>query len=192
MKSLYNFLDILNNWYIRRSRRRFWRSENDDDKIEGYECLYRVLVNFVKLTAPIVPFISEEIYQNLKTDKMAESVHLCDFPKPIYARDMSLEKRMFLIQKTVFLGRGIRSMYQLKNRQPLATLYVVTKDIDERIALQEMEDILKEELNVKTVVFRQNEEDLISYQVKANFKVLGKIVREKYETGSSDDYDIEF
>ncbi len=176
LKALYNFLDILNNWYIRRSRRRFWRSINDYDKIEGYECLYRVLINFVMLTAPIVPFISEEIYQNLKIEGMPESVHLCDFPTPIYARDVDLEQRMSSVQKAVFLGRGIRSMYQLKNRQPLATLYIVTRNMEERIALQEMEDILKEELNVKTVVFRQNEEDLVSYQVKANFKVLGKVL----------------
>lgn len=176
LKELYEFLDLLNNWYIRRSRRRFWRSSNDTDKIQGYDALYQVLITYIKLIAPIVPFISETIYQNLKTNSMPESVHLCDFPTAHYNRDILLEKKMHTVQRAIALGRGIRSLHQLKNRQPLSAVYYVTRDEQERQALQEMETIIKEELNVKEVVFRQNEEDLVSYLVKANYKALGKVL----------------
>ena len=121
-----------------------------------------------------MPFIAEEIYQNLKTDAMPESVHLCDFPNINYTRDLYLEMKMSMTQQAIALGRGIRNLHQLKTRQPLSVMYLVTKDVQARQVLQEMESIIKEELNVKEVVFRQNEEDLVSYQVKANYRVLGK------------------
>lgn len=174
IKNLYEFLDMLNNWYIRRSRRRFWRSNNDSDKIQGYDTLYQVLITFVKLAAPIIPFITEEIYQNLKTNTMPQSIHLCDFPITDYKRDVVLENKMRIVQRAIALGRGIRNLHQLKNRQPLSAVYFVTKVEEERKSLQEMTSIIQEELNVKEVIFKQNEEDLVSYLVKANYKALGK------------------
>jgi isoleucyl-tRNA synthetase len=169
------FIDQLNNWYIRRSRRRFWKSENDDDKLEAYGTLYEVLIKLVKVAAPFVPFITEEIYQNLKTDGMSESVHLCDFPEvQTGRRDAELEHKMALTQQAVSMGRAIRSMHNLKVRQPLNAIHLVTRDRDEKNILIEMEDIIREELNVKEVIFRDNEEDLVEYSAKANFRELGR------------------
>ncbi len=176
LQKLYGFLDLLNNWYIRRSRRRFWKSANDTDKIQGYETLYSVLLTFIKLSAPVIPFITETIYQNLKTNAMPESIHLCDFPTSNKKRNERLEYTMRVVRKAIALGRGIRSLYNIKNRQPLSMVYLFTKEDKERQALNEMEDIIKEELNVKEVVFRQNEEDMVQYKAKANYKVLGKIL----------------
>lgn len=169
------FIDQLNNWYIRRSRRRFWRSENDDDKLEAYSTLYEVLVKLVQVAAPFVPFISEEIFQNLKTEGMSESVHLSDFPVVNdQRRDGLLEHKMAITQQAVSMGRAIRSLHNLKVRQPLNAIHLVTKNRDEKNILIEMEDIIREELNVKEVIFRDNEEDLVEYSAKANFRVLGK------------------
>ena len=168
------FLDDLNNWYIRRSRRRFWRSENDGDKKEAYDTLYRVLMTFIKIAAPIIPFTTEDIYQNLKTDEMSQSIHLCDYP--VYEedqRDYALEKRMSLTQKAIAMGRSVRASNNLKIRQPLKTLYLVDRESEEREVLSSMEDIIAEELNVKNVHLQADETGLVSYSAKANFKVLG-------------------
>ncbi len=169
------FIDLLNNWYIRRSRRRFWRSENDIDKIQAYETLYSVLMSIIHVAAPFIPFITEEIYQNLKTEGMPESLHLSDYPVADNSiRDQELEKKMEITRQAVSMGRALRSIHSLKIRQPLKSLYIVTRDIKERAVLREMEDIIIEELNVKNVIFKENEEDLVEYKAKANFKVLGK------------------
>jgi isoleucyl-tRNA synthetase len=169
------FIDGLNNWYIRRSRRRFWKSENDGDKNEAYQTLYYVLKTLAKVMAPITPFIAEEFYQNLKNEDEPESVHLCDYPEAREERrDSALERKMELTQQAVSMGRRLRVMHNLKTRQPLKALHLVTKDPEERNILLEMQDIIVEELNVKEVVFRQNEEELVEYQAKANFKVLGR------------------
>lgn len=169
------FIDLLNNWYIRRSRRRFWRSENDTDKIQAYDTLYTVLMKLIHVAAPIIPFITEEIYQNLKTDGMEESVHLRMYP--VYdesLRDFELEKKMSLTRQAVTMGRALRATHSLKTRQPLKAIYLVTKDVEEQSILQEMESIIREELNVKQVIYRDNEEDLVVYSAKANYKVLGR------------------
>ncbi len=129
----------------------------------------------MKVAAPFVPFITEEIYQNLKTDGMSESVHLCDFPEvQTGRRDAELEHKMALTQQAVSMGRAIRSMHNLKVRQPLNAIHLVTRDRDEKNILIEMEDIIREELNVKEVIFRDNEEDLVEYSAKANFRELGR------------------
>jgi len=168
------FLDDLNNWYIRRSRRRFWRSENDGDKKEAYDTLYRVLMTFIKVAAPLIPFTTEEIYQNLKTGEMEESIHLCSFPTyESGQRDLALEKQMALTQKAIAMGRAVRATNNLKIRQPLQTLYLVDREDDEREVLASMEDIIAEELNVKNVHLQSDETGLVSYSAKANFKVLG-------------------
>lgn len=173
--SIVRFVDLLNNWYIRRSRRRFWRSENDIDKIQAYETLYSVLMSTIHVAAPFIPFITEEIYQNLKTDDMPESLHLSDYPVANSAiRDHELEKKMEITRQAVSMGRALRSVHSLKIRQPLKSLYIVTRNTKERAVLREMEDIIIEELNVKNVIFKENEEDIVEYKAKANFKVLGK------------------
>lgn len=170
-----NFIDLLNNWYIRRSRRRFWRSENDLDKQQAYEALYAVLMKLVTVAAPFIPFTTEEIYKNLRTEDMCESVHLCDFPVENEAlRDKELERKMEITRRAVSLGRAIRTMHNMKIRQPLKAIHLVTRNEEERIALREMEDIIKDELNVKSVIFRQNEEELVEYRAKPNYRLLGK------------------
>lgn len=169
------FIDLLNNWYIRRSRRRFWRSENDIDKLQAYETLYSVFMKVIHVSAPFIPFLTEEIYQNLRTSDMPESVHLSDYPVADESkRDLELEKKMEVTRKAVSMGRALRSLHSLKTRQPLKTMYLVTRDTEERRILREMEDIISEELNVKDIIFRENEEDLVEYKAKANFKILGK------------------
>ncbi len=175
LQPVVRFIDSLNNWYIRRSRRRFWRSENDTDKLEAYDTLYTVLMKLIRTAAPAVPFITEEIYRNLRTGSMPESVHLTDFPVEDAAkRDYRLEDKMSVTRKAVSMGRALRSSYNLKIRQPLKSIYLVTRDTSQRSILHEMESIIKEELNVKEVIHRENEEDLVEFSAKANFKQLGK------------------
>ena len=169
-----DFIDLLNNWYIRRSRRRFWRSENDNDKKQAYGTLYSVLKTLVTAAAPIIPFVTEEIYQNLKIDGDPESVHLRDYPVARESRrDDDLEAKMAATRKAVRMGRALRSMHNLKNRQPLSALYLVTRNAEEKRVLREMLDIVRDELNVKEVVFRENEEELVEYSAKPNYRVLG-------------------
>ncbi|MFQ3619503.1 MAG: isoleucine--tRNA ligase [Spirochaetales bacterium] len=175
IEPLVEFIDLLNNWYIRRSRRRFWRSENDYDKHQAYETLYWVLITFAKVAAPILPFISEAIYRNLRTPEMPESVHLTDYPvAQLSKRDLALEQKMNFVRRAVTMGRALRSLHGIKVRQPVKALHLVTKDPEERRILREMEDIIREELNVKEVIFRENEEDLVEYKAKPNYRVLGK------------------
>ena len=171
------FIDSLNNWYIRRCRPRFWRSssKNDADKRQAYQTLYSVLITLVQVAAPFVPFITEEIYRNLKANGLPESVHLTDFP--IYdpeRRDLELEEKMDLTRRAVSMGRALRTLHNLKTRQPLKALHLVTKNQQEKRILIEMEELIKDELNVRSVVFRENEEELVEYTAKPNYKVLGK------------------
>ncbi|NMA22085.1 MAG: isoleucine--tRNA ligase [Spirochaetales bacterium] len=180
------FIDDLNNWYIRRSRRRFWKSESDADKKQAYDTLYRVLLTFVKVTAPIIPFTTEEIYQNLRSGDMCESVHHADYP--VYnadERDLDLERRMSLAQKAIAMGRALRASSNLKVRQPLSTFFLVDRDESERKILEEMKSIIAEELNVKDVVIQADESDLVSYNAKANFKALGSRLGKKMKEVAS-------
>ena len=169
------FIDQLNNWYIRRSRRRFWKSENDSDKAEAYEALYLALKTFAQVSAPFIPFITEQMWQNLKVSGDAESVHLSDYPKYNEAwHDEALEFKMATVQKAVSMGHSLRNQFNIKNRQPLAAVALVTRNAEEKKVLAEMEDAIREELNVKKVVFHDREDELVEYKAKANFKVLGK------------------
>jgi len=173
------FIDFLNNWYIRRSRRRFWRAVEkeggDTDKTEAYGTLYEVLKKLITVAAPFMPFTTDAIWQNLRKTGDPESVHLADFPEPRESRrDRSLEFRMASVQRAVSMGRALRSQYNIKVRQPLRMAELVTRNPDEKSALLEMAEIIREELNVKNVSFSDNEEDLVEYAVKANFRVLGK------------------
>jgi isoleucyl-tRNA synthetase len=169
------FVDLLNNWYIRRSRRRFWRSENDRDKDQAYQTLYSVLLKVVQVAAPFMPFVTEEIYRNLRPDGTPLSVHLTDYPEADTSkRDPGLEFKMKVTRTAVSMGRALRSMHSIKIRQPLKALHLVTRDQSERLVLREMEDIIREELNIKEVIFRENEEELVEFSAKANYRLLGK------------------
>jgi isoleucyl-tRNA synthetase len=171
------FIDALNNWYIRRSRRRFWRSENDTDKMEAYSALYSVLKTLITVACPFMPFITEAIYQNLRSQESHTpiSIHLCDWPVANEALiDRELEYKMACVQNAVSIGRALRSQYNIKVRQPLQMVEIVTRDKKEMAALNSMQDIIGEELNVKEVRFSDNESDLVEYSAKANFKILGK------------------
>jgi len=173
--AIVSFLDSLNNWYIRRSRRRFWRSENDSDKKQAYDTLYRVLMTVIHAAAPVIPFTTDEIFLNLKTDTMCESIHLSDFPTyDENQRDFLLERKMELTRQAITMGRSLRSIHNIKIRQPLKQLYLVTRDPEEREILSTMQDIIEEELNIKQITIQADESGLVSYQAKANFKVLGK------------------
>ncbi len=168
------FADSLTNWYIRRSRRRFWKSQNDTDKADAYATLYYVLITFVKTAAPFIPCLTEEIYRSLRTESMPESVHLCDFPvAETWRRDEYLEKQMDLTMRTVSLGRFLRTQRSLKVRQPLARAIVVSLDGEVRKMLEENASIVAEELNVKKLDVLADEEELVHLSAKANFKALG-------------------
>jgi isoleucyl-tRNA synthetase len=175
-----DFVDSLNNWYIRRSRRRFWSSgkagsAGGSDKDEAYATLHRVLTRLALVAAPVLPFMTEEIWRSLRAPGSPESIHLCDWPTyDASLRDEDLERKMASVRHAVSMGRALRVQHDIKNRQPLSRLLLVTRDAAEAELLREMADIIGEELNVKEVVFRENEEELVAYQAKANFRVLGK------------------
>jgi len=171
------FVDKLTNWYIRRSRRRFWKSEDDTDKAAAYATLYRVLVTFVKALAPVLPFITESIYQKLvrRVDERApDSVHLCDMPLADESlRDARLEEQMELATRAVVLGRSLRSKHDLKVRQPLRRLYLLPPDEHSRSELAQMTELLADELNIKEVVLVEDETELSEVSYKPNFRALG-------------------
>ena len=168
-----DFTDELSNWYVRRSRDRFWANGMEQDKINAYMTLYTCLVTLAKVSAPFVPFMTEEIYQNLVTnlDKDApESIHLCDFPvaNEEYI-DARLEQNMDTVLEIVTLGRACRNVSGMKNRQVLAKAIVESKkNLDESFHY-----IIKEELNVKELEFTNNASEYVSYNVKPNLKTVG-------------------
>lgn len=172
-KALYSFVDELSNWYVRRSRERFWVSGMPDDKIAAYMTLYTSLVTLAKAAAPMVPFISEDIYQNLvrTVDKNApESVHLCDFPTVCESMiDKKLEDDMEFILNVVVLGRSARNGANIKNRQPLSEIYVKT----DRDVSDYYRDIVEDELNVKKAVFVSDVSAFSSYSFKPQLKTVG-------------------
>jgi len=168
------FVEDLTNWYIRRSRRRFWKSSDDADKAQAYATLYEVLVRLSKIAAPFVPFTSEAIYRNLRTDDMPESVHLCDFPvSGESARDLDLEAQMDDVMAVVGLGRQLRADNDLKVRQPLKGLHVVSRDAARLKRIEALRELVTEELNVRDVWFGSDESSLATFSAKANFSRLG-------------------
>ena len=168
-----DFTDELSNWYVRRNRERFWASDLTEDKIGAFTTLYTVLVNLVKVAAPFVPFMTEEIYQNLVVglDKEAkESVHLCLWPVcDEKAIDQKLEQEMDLAYHIVKLGRSARNAANIKNRQPLAKMLISVDNLPEYYG-----DIVKEELNVKEVVLNADMSQYVNFDIKPNLPVLGK------------------
>lgn len=171
------FIDQLTNWYIRRSRRRFWEEQETPERTEAFETLYYVLVELAKIAAPYVPFISDMIYSNLRSEEMPLSVHLCDFPVYEAARrDEKLEMEMAAVQITTSLGHALRKENKLKVRQPLAAAYVASGDKKILEALQDQKHLIADELNVRDVVFNENEKEFVSLKSKPNFRILGKKV----------------
>ena len=168
-----SFTDELSNWYVRRNRERFWSQELTDDKIGAYVTLYRVLVTLAKISAPFVPFMTDEIYQNLVVglDSTApESVHLCLWPEyDGTAVDSKLEKEMDLAYSIVRLGRSARNLSNIKNRQPLSEMLISIDTLPEYYS-----DIVKEELNVKKVELGAEMSDYVNFEIKPNLPVLGK------------------
>ena len=187
------FIDDLSNWYIRRNRRRFWRSKKGDvptsgsatvaangweqDKLAAYQTLYEVLLTLTKLLAPIIPFLTERMYRNLvQADENSReaSVHLCDYPtvRPEY-RDAALSERMALAQVIVTLGHGLREQANQRVRQPLAELRFAAGTAEQRQAIASLADVIQEELNVKRVTGVENLDALVTYAYKPNLKTLG-------------------
>lgn len=167
-------IDQLSNWYVRRSRRRFWKSEINANKLSAYQTLYECLVTITKLAAPFAPFITEELYQNLnsvtKKDEF-ESVHLAFIPKPEFY-DGELEDKMEIAQRVVYLTRSIRAKNNLKVRQPLLKMMVAI-DKSKRDALQKMEDVILEEVNIKELIILDDDSAIVNKSAKPNFKVVG-------------------
>ncbi len=170
-------LDDVSNWYVRRNRRRFWKSEDSEDKLAAYQTLYEVLLTVCKLISPFIPFVPESIYQNLRTADMPESIHLCDYPMinntMRQLQDTALETRMNIAQKVVKIARSLRNETRLKVRQPLQKLTVASKSKASREAVQRMAEIIKEEINVKTVEVTDDPGILVRRSAKPNFKTLG-------------------
>ncbi|WP_058485580.1 isoleucine--tRNA ligase [Defluviitalea phaphyphila] len=172
-RALQEFVDDLSNWYVRRSRERFWYKDMPQDKINAYMTLYTVLVELTKLTAPFTPFMAEEIYQNLviNVDKNApESVHLCDYPQVNEDFiDKSLEENMNEVLKIVVQGRACRNTANIKNRQPIGKMYVKSnKELPESF-----KEIIANELNVKEVIFTEDVSDFTTYSFKPQLKTVG-------------------
>ncbi|MFN3151957.1 isoleucine--tRNA ligase [Bremerella sp.] len=172
------FVDGLSNWYVRRSRDRFWSKDKESaDKLDAYWTLYECLLTTCQVIAPFVPFLSETLWQNLAGvfgDKAKTSVHLCDFPATDEsAIDTQLSQRMELLREVASLGRQARMNEKLKVRQPLSKVEVVLADDTHRDWLKSHSAILCEELNVKTVEYTQDAEEYINYQIQPNFKRLG-------------------
>jgi len=166
----------LSNWYVRRSRRRFWKSENDSDKNEAYATLYIVLKEFSKLTAPFMPFVAEEIYRNLTAnDKNEEdSVHLCDWPKANKGLiKLSLNEETAIIRKVVNLGHGVRSKSGIKVRQPLGMVQIgLPEKVDAKI-IKHQKEVIMEELNVKDLEILTEVGDVVNKTVKPDSRKLG-------------------
>ena len=172
-RALDDFVDQMSNWYVRRSRERFWAKGMEQDKINAYMTLYTALVTVAKLAAPMIPFMTEDIYRNLvcANDPSApESVHLCDFPvaNPAYV-DKQLEEDMEEVLKIVVMGRAARNTANIKNRQPIGTMFVKA----EKALSDFYQEIIEEELNVKEVKFTDDVREFTTYTFKPQLKTVG-------------------
>ena len=167
------FTDEMSNWYVRRCRDRFWAKGMEQDKVSAYMTLYTALVTLSKLAAPMIPFMTEQIYQNLvrNVDKSApESIHLCDYPQVNEQLiDKKLEVDMDEVLDIVVLGRAARNEANIKNRQPISDMYVKSDNVLDKFYT----DIIKDELNVKQVSFRDDVEDFVNYTFKPQLKTVG-------------------
>ncbi|MCX8011435.1 MAG: isoleucine--tRNA ligase [Ignavibacteria bacterium] len=174
-RAISNFtIEQLSNWYVRRNRRRFWKSERNQDKISAYQTLYECLITIAKLMSPLAPFIAEELYQALNGETKKEnfeSVHLSFYPE-VGKIDLALQRKMEVAQKIVYIVRSMRSKNNLKVRQPLNKIMVVVPDED-REAVKQMEQVILDEVNVKTLELLSSDSELVSKKAKPNFKSIG-------------------
>ena len=167
-------IDQLSNWYVRRSRRRFWKSEMNENKLSAYQTLYECLVTICKLSSPFAPFLSEELYQNLNKatgNEKYESVHLVEWPEPSFI-DEALEEKMDVAQRVVYLSRSMRAKNDLKVRQPLKKI-LVSVEKGKRSAIKEMADVVLEEINIKELEILEDDSAIVNKSTKPNFKTLG-------------------
>ncbi|MBT3261758.1 isoleucine--tRNA ligase [bacterium] len=171
MVPIIDFMDDLTNWYIRRTRNRFWATGLEQNKKDAYQTLHYVLINLCKILAPCAPIIAEEIYKNLTTE---ESIHLSDWPQiPTKFADDALVQKTTQIRKAIYLARSIREKYNIKSRQPLASLQIVLPKDSNVILKEEDLQILKEELNVKKIIFVDNPEEIAIIKYNLNWKLAG-------------------
>jgi isoleucyl-tRNA synthetase len=163
------FVDDLSNWYVRRNRRRFWKSESDTDKLAAYQTLYEALVTVARLCAPFIPFVADEMYRSLVQvvePDAPESVHLCDWPEADASLiDEALIKDTATVIRVVSLGRAARSAAKLKVRQPLLEVLVKPREASEAGALTRFKQQVMEELNVKDLVVVEDGADIMSYNL---------------------------
>ncbi|MDP2360320.1 MAG: isoleucine--tRNA ligase [bacterium] len=177
-EAIVDHMDELSNWYIRRSRSRFWKSEDDADKHRAYSTLYRCLRDLTQILAPFLPFVTEVVHQRLlrpAEPALPVSVHLCDWPRADEeVRDPVLEREMDLVYHAVKLGRALRAQHQLKTRQPLAKMLVVVGAGEDDHCIRRMAGLIREELNVREIEISRDEHELVEISVKPNFRTLGK------------------
>ena len=174
MKTSSELLDDISNWYVRRNRRRFWRSENDNDKMAAYSTLYKVLITYIKVLAPIIPFLTEKIYCNLvwNIDKtQPKSIHLTEFPSfdPELQND-ELVNEIDAIKNIVSLGRSARNKVNIKIRQPLSEVLIYTNEKN----LMKYNNQILDELNVKNVKFVDSPDEIVKHEIKPNYSILGQ------------------
>ncbi|MBM3946732.1 MAG: class I tRNA ligase family protein [SAR202 cluster bacterium] len=176
-RRIQEFVDILSTWYVRRSRRRFWKSENDQDKASAYATLYRCLVTLAHLMAPMTPFLAEHLYQNLVRSldpEAPESVHLSDWPQPDPSLvDEELVQATALAMQVASLGRAARSKAKVRVRQPLGRMLVKPRMREEESLLRRVADQVLDELNVKKLDVLADEEQVVEYRVRLNLPVAG-------------------
>ncbi len=171
------FIDQLTNWYIRRSRRRFWSDEESEDRAQAFETLHHLLVELAKIAAPFIPFLSDALFLNLRTSQMPESVHLCDFPDyHLESRNRALEEGMDAVQTIVSLGHALRKEHKLKVRQPLSAAHIVCAEEHLLHFMHHQEHLIADELNVKKVIFHRESHEFVKLSIKPNFRLLGKKV----------------
>ncbi|MCC8190784.1 MAG: isoleucine--tRNA ligase [Planctomycetes bacterium] len=180
-QALNTLVEQLSNWYVRRSRDRFWASEQTEDKASAYWTLYETLCRIAILAAPFTPFFAEELYQNLARSLWPEtlpaSVHLCRWPDPDETRiDRSVEERMDLVREIASLGLAARASQKIKVRQPLARAVVILTDPSRQAGVEELADIIRDEINVKELAFADDASRYVSFTVKPNFQELGPIL----------------
>jgi len=179
-RAIENFvIEDFSNWYLRRSRKRLWAEEKTVDKLAGYSTMYDIFVGLAKLTAPFIPFITEEIYLNIKTNDMPESVHLCDYVEPDKKQiNEQLEEGMEKIRSLVEAGRALRSKIGIKVRYPLSSAAIVC---DKKVwnSIKDLLDLLNEEINVKEISFEQDTSKFMIKSVKPNNSTIGKRFKEK-------------
>jgi isoleucyl-tRNA synthetase len=176
-RAVEGFVDELSNWYVRRSRRRFWKSDSDVDKANAYRTLHHVLLTLCQLVAPVLPFSAEHLYRNLSSTNAdaQESVHLCAWPLVDESlRDDDLTREVEGVLQAVSLGNAARRESKVRNRQPLSRALIQAPDAQGRAAIEAWRETILDELNVKNIELLDDAGDLVTYNLKANLPVVGK------------------